>query len=132
MTPMSDPIELTLVEHSAVLDRAQAIYERVKLWPENRMRPGAVTELGPGFNDLLLLRNLVPELITAARAGLEAGKAGEDMRERAAQVAEEHARDAGDMAARGYYTSEERAARMTGRGIATAIRSLPLTTGGAE
>lgn len=44
--------------------------------------------------------------------------------EEAAKVADEHARDAGDMAARGYYISEERAARNTARGIAAAIRAL--------
>lgn len=44
--------------------------------------------------------------------------------EDAAKVADAHAIDAGDMAARGFYTSEERAARNTGRGIASAIRAL--------
>ena len=48
--------------------------------------------------------------------------ATERERERCALIADEHGRDAGDMAARGYYTSEERAVRNTARGIAVAIR----------
>ena len=38
----------------------RAAYAKVAEWPERRMRPDAVADLGSGFNDLLELRNLVP------------------------------------------------------------------------
>lgn len=118
-------IELTSAEPvpHGVIDRAQAVYDRVKLWPEHRMRPGAVTELGPGFNDLLLLRNLVPDLLSLARAGLEARKAEESMRERTAAVADDmrnkFGSPTGDAYSNGLWDQGVR--------IATAIRALPLT-----
>lgn len=43
-------------------------YEKVALWPENRMSTDSVLELGEGFADLLALRNLIP----CALARLEA------------------------------------------------------------
>lgn len=44
-------------------ERLREAYNKVAHWPENRMRPGAVEELGLGFSDLLALRNLIPELL---------------------------------------------------------------------
>ena len=52
-------------EVEGLRERLQAAYERVEEWPENRMPEGAVLELGQGFDDLLALRNLVPEASTA-------------------------------------------------------------------
>lgn len=43
--------------------RLSAAYEKVAAWPENRMTPNAVEELGEGFTDLLKLRNLVPDVL---------------------------------------------------------------------
>ncbi|MBT1154314.1 hypothetical protein J1C56_01780 [Aminobacter anthyllidis] len=43
--------------------RLSAAYEKVAAWPENRMTPDAVEELGEGFTDLLKLRNLVPDVL---------------------------------------------------------------------
>lgn len=45
--------------------RLQVAYDKVAEWPENRMKLEAVIELGPGFTDLLELRNLIPEVIKA-------------------------------------------------------------------
>lgn len=42
-------------------------YDKVKLWPENRMSEEAVLELGQGFADLLALRNAAYRAILAAR-----------------------------------------------------------------
>lgn len=53
-----------------MLAAAEQAYDRVKEWPEARMRAGAVEELGPGFTDLLLLRNLVPDLLAVIRSEL--------------------------------------------------------------
>ncbi|MRX31871.1 hypothetical protein [Aminobacter sp. MDW-2] len=44
--------------------RLSAAYEKVAAWPENRMTPNAVEELGEGFTDLLKLRNIVPDVLT--------------------------------------------------------------------
>lgn len=46
----------------------KAAYEKVKEWPENRMSKDAVLDLGDGFSDLLVLRNLVPRAIAAIMA----------------------------------------------------------------
>lgn len=54
-----------------LIERLQAAFDAVREWPETRMRDGAVEELGQGFMDLLILRNLAPEVIgelTAERA----------------------------------------------------------------
>lgn len=49
------------VDGLEVVERLRAAYDKVAEWPENRMRVGAVEELGPGFSDLLALRNLAPD-----------------------------------------------------------------------
>ena len=51
-----------------ILERLKAAYDKVREWPENRMREDAVLELGEGFTDLLSLRNLIPETIAALTA----------------------------------------------------------------
>jgi len=60
-SPVPDGLE-------ALVERTTAAYDLVKLWPENRMTPGATGELGKGFTDLLELRNLVSELLAAITA----------------------------------------------------------------
>lgn len=44
-----------------IAQRLLLAHQHVAMWPEKRMRPDAVLDLGPGFIDLLALRNLVPE-----------------------------------------------------------------------
>ncbi|QDZ10563.1 hypothetical protein [Devosia ginsengisoli] len=55
-------------DHAGLVERLRTAYAKVAEWPENRIKPGAVEELGPGFDDLLELRNLVPEAATALSA----------------------------------------------------------------
>jgi hypothetical protein len=47
------------------LKALQDAYEKVKLWPEQRMPGVDISTLGEGFMDLLQLRNAVPAVITA-------------------------------------------------------------------
>lgn len=51
-----------------IVERAAAAYDRVKEWPEKRMKPDAIESLGEGFVDLLHLRNHVPTLLDALTA----------------------------------------------------------------
>lgn len=51
-----------------LIERAKEAFVKVALWPEDRMAPDAVQALGAGFTDLLMLRNIVPELIDALEA----------------------------------------------------------------
>lgn len=48
-----------------LVERLTAAYEKVAVYPEHRMRSGAVQELGEGFMDLLALRNLAPKAASA-------------------------------------------------------------------
>jgi len=48
-----------------LVEQLRSAYEKVKLWPEKRMSANAVEALGPGFTDLLELRNLVPAALEA-------------------------------------------------------------------
>lgn len=52
-------------------ERLRAAYAKVAEWPEYRMAPDAVAELGSGFTDLLEVRNLVPEAATALQSQAE-------------------------------------------------------------
>jgi hypothetical protein len=56
---------MTSVEVKELVERLGAAYEKVAVYPEYRMRPGAVQELGEGFMDLLALRNLAPKAASA-------------------------------------------------------------------
>lgn len=58
----------TQAELLALAERLEILFDKVKLWPETRMKPEAVLELGEGFSDLLALRNAVPDAIKALRA----------------------------------------------------------------
>jgi len=48
-----------------LVERLTAAYEKVAVYPEHRMRSGAVQELGEGFMDLLALCNLAPKAASA-------------------------------------------------------------------
>jgi hypothetical protein len=58
----------TYADAEAKADELQVLFDKVKLWPENRMKPDAVLELGEGFTQLLDLRNAVPGVIAAIRS----------------------------------------------------------------
>lgn len=51
-----------------IIEKIREAYAKVAEWPEERMSAGAVEDLGPGFLDLLALRNLVPALLSRAEA----------------------------------------------------------------
>lgn len=51
-----------------LIERLREAYGKVAAWPENRMKPDAVEDLGEGFTDLLKLRNLAPEAADALAA----------------------------------------------------------------
>mgnify|MGYP003456169385 CR=1 FL=1 len=83
---------------------------------------------GDGFALEYPIRDAIKAYLSLARAGLEAGKAEESMRERAATVADDM-RDkfgspTGDAYSNGLWDQGVR--------IATAIRALPLTTEGGK
>jgi len=57
-----------------LVSRLNAAYAKVAEWPEREMRDEAVEDLGVGFNNLLELRNLVPEAadrLSALQSDLE-------------------------------------------------------------
>ena len=56
---------MTSSDVKELVERLTAAYEKVAVYPEYRMRSGAVEELGEGFMDLLALRNLAPKAASA-------------------------------------------------------------------
>lgn len=53
------------IEGPEVVGRLLTAYGKVAEWPEKRMPGVDITTLGSGFSDLLSLRNLVPEAVSA-------------------------------------------------------------------
>lgn len=65
-----------------IIEKIREAYAKVAEWPEERMSAGAVEDLGPGFLDLLALRNLVPALLSR----VEAAEAERDALRKAAEA----------------------------------------------
>lgn len=64
---------MTELDKTGLEAALRSAYEKVAAWPENRMAPRAIEELGEGFTDLLKLRNLVPDVLaylSATSAGV--------------------------------------------------------------